>query len=465
MLDINMVGYSMYAFLGFIGICFSIALIIGLIKPALILRNSERPTRVTVFFYWVLSIFFLLIISALIPQNESNIVQSEAEYLPLKGDTKPVMVSVKNNKDSLIKISQKIKKEMDSLSLISLNKIKPREATEHKKLQYDIVKTENFDYQEYQTKTLIKRTQYRVQLKEECSEKEINNIAREIIGTHREVDALDILFYLPNTSTYGLYTAGKATWAPDGSWAEANSNDPKKLVMEYGNLLEGNITTVFDEKDIVFPKNKSTKKSEYYIDPKKLIIGNTYSISKQTPLMPEVDPVDPDEALKKVKYLPVNGSIYIYKIESKNGIPWYKVLARKENDEVIGSGYVNSIALLGQNLKTSSKNNIAKTNTTKSSSNYQSTKPWYVGGNLHNASTSQWKNATNKNKLATAGDWLTSTIWKGHLNTPNDFKRLKTKSQMLVNAVDQVVRDTNSGMRANEIASFLITMSNDLGPY
>ena len=30
---------------------------------------------------------------------------------------------------------------------------------------------------------------------------------------------------------------------------------------------------------------------------------------------------------------------------------------------------------------------------------------WYVGGTLHKASPQQWRSATYKNRLATAGDW------------------------------------------------------------
>jgi hypothetical protein len=33
-------------------------------------------------------------------------------------------------------------------------------------------------------------------------------------------------------------------------------------------------------------------------------------------------------------------------------------------------------------------------------------KQWYYGGNLHKASVSEWKNASEKNKLATCGDFM-----------------------------------------------------------
>jgi len=99
-------------------------------------------------------------------------------------------------------------------------------------------------------------------------------------------------------------------------------------------------------------------------------------------------------------------------------------------------------------------------------SNTTSSSPqWFQGGNLHNATVAQWKSATYQNKLATASDWLAVTKWKGYLNSPGDFNKVKAKAQMLVKAVDEVVaqKETNS-MKVNEIAAAIITMSNDFGP-
>ena len=97
-----------------------------------------------------------------------------------------------------------------------------------------------------------------------------------------------------------------------------------------------------------------------------------------------------------------------------------------------------------------------------------SSRKWFQGGNLHNATLAQWKSATYQNRLATAADWLAVTRWKGHLNSPSDFDKLKTKAQILVRAVGRVVAgremDQLGFMRITEIAAALITMSNDLGP-
>lgn len=92
-------------------------------------------------------------------------------------------------------------------------------------------------------------------------------------------------------------------------------------------------------------------------------------------------------------------------------------------------------------------------------------KQWFQGGTLHNATVGQWKNATHDNKLATAGDCLSATKWKGHLSTPDDFERLKAKAEMLLVAIDGSLSGNQlNSMRVNEIATALVTMSNDLGP-
>ncbi|GAI01876.1 unnamed protein product [marine sediment metagenome] len=93
------------------------------------------------------------------------------------------------------------------------------------------------------------------------------------------------------------------------------------------------------------------------------------------------------------------------------------------------------------------------------------TKQWFQGGNLHNATVAKWKIATNQNKLATASDWLAATNWKGHLNTPADFDRLKVKAQMLVGAIEETAKAEGSdALKVNEIGAIIMTMANDLGP-
>lgn len=91
---------------------------------------------------------------------------------------------------------------------------------------------------------------------------------------------------------------------------------------------------------------------------------------------------------------------------------------------------------------------------------------WCRGGTLHRATVREWKSATSSNKLATAADWLAATKWEGHLNTPDDFRRMRTRALTLVTAVDESVRgsDVWSDSNVAEISAALLTLSDDLGP-
>jgi len=103
--------------------------------------------------------------------------------------------------------------------------------------------------------------------------------------------------------------------------------------------------------------------------------------------------------------------------------------------------------------------------TAKAKPKTKSTGRWFEGGNLHDATVAEWKRATGPNKLATAADWLGGTKWKGHLQSPRDFERLRTKARMLVQAVDEVAANkVIDHWQVNEVAALIATMANDLGP-
>ena len=93
---------------------------------------------------------------------------------------------------------------------------------------------------------------------------------------------------------------------------------------------------------------------------------------------------------------------------------------------------------------------------------------WYVGGNLHNATVGQWKVASERNKLATAADWLAATKWKEKLNSPEDFNKMKVKAGILVNAVNESIKFKNDEkidhLEITEIATALMLMTKDFDP-
>jgi hypothetical protein len=111
------------------------------------------------------------------------------------------------------------------------------------------------------------------------------------------------------------------------------------------------------------------------------------------------------------------------------------------------------------------KNNKEIQNLNSEKSKASRVKRWFEYADLHNADLGQWRVAPERNKIATAADWLTSTKWKGHLNSPKDFERLKVKAKQLADAVDQsAVEPSLSFMKANEVAAAIIVIANDLDP-
>jgi hypothetical protein len=90
-------------------------------------------------------------------------------------------------------------------------------------------------------------------------------------------------------------------------------------------------------------------------------------------------------------------------------------------------------------------------NSTKSQSD-----EWYVGGTLHKATVSEWKNATERNKLATCAD-IVASIKKFHNDSYNgDVTSMKRDAIQMMNCIDETVKGNvaeNANMKINEIAA------------
>ena len=83
---------------------------------------------------------------------------------------------------------------------------------------YTILSTENLSYGR---RPVIVRFKYTVQLNSTASRDEIRAISRKLISEAPPHNAISVFFYLPDTHTKGPYTAGRATWAPNGEWGDA----------------------------------------------------------------------------------------------------------------------------------------------------------------------------------------------------------------------------------------------------
>jgi hypothetical protein len=82
-----------------------------------------------------------------------------------------------------------------------------------------------------------------------------------------------------------------------------------------------------------------------------LTAGSSYRLSKETPLMPELNPSDPIAAIAAVRRIGAGGSISVRQVATKDGGTWYQVEAWEPNGTGLGSGWVNSAALMGQQLR------------------------------------------------------------------------------------------------------------------
>lgn len=134
---------------------------------------------------------------------------------------------------------------------------------------------------------------------------------------------------------------------PDPKFGNLNQNLTGKAVRTKG------IRVVEDEIEIDYPLNAPpVGKSPFpSLNPMELEIGQAYVVSKQTPLMPSHSPADPIAAIKQMKQIPQGGGFKVLEVYKEKTNPWYKVIAFDQRTEQIGTGWINSTALLGQQLK------------------------------------------------------------------------------------------------------------------
>ena len=79
-----------------------------------------------------------------------------------------------------------------------------------------------------------------------------------------------------------------------------------------------------------------------------LVAGESYRLSRETPLMPEIDPKDPFDAIRKALKLPEGAVVRVTNIKVQRNQPWYEVVL-VEHKSV--TGWINSLALVGQQIE------------------------------------------------------------------------------------------------------------------
>jgi len=85
-------------------------------------------------------------------------------------------------------------------------------------------------------------------------------------------------------------------------------------------------------------------------------------------------------------------------------------------------------------------NNGCDKNDNSSKSKKVTKDEWYVGGTLHKAKISEWKNATEKNKLATCADFMVNI---NNTLSAVELKRTATELKNCINEATRGVDDFN----------------------
>jgi hypothetical protein len=79
---------------------------------------------------------------------------------------------------------------------------------------------------------------------------------------------------------------------------------------------------------------------------------------------------------------------------------------------------------------------------------------WYEGGDLHRSTAEAWKEATYRNKLATAGDWaIKAPAVSATVQRSGDINTLKRYAAELVSCIDTAVNGVSVSDGTSTIAA------------
>jgi hypothetical protein len=82
-----------------------------------------------------------------------------------------------------------------------------------------------------------------------------------------------------------------------------------------------------------------------------LRVGHRYQITREVPLVPELEPSDPMGAIARIRQIPAGGTIVILQQRDQRGTLWYQAIGYSPSGAQIGEGWINSTALLGQDIQ------------------------------------------------------------------------------------------------------------------
>jgi len=192
-------------------------------------------------------------------QEKSDSLKTELEEF-----RKKTQAALKSKNAEIKELSKEIavlQEEKKTSSIKQPSHKRKHKPTTKSRSKYTIVKREDLSYQG------VVRLQFRIRVPGPLSKIGIRNICNEIIAQQKRSkphNAIAFLFYLPDSSTNGLYTAGQADWAPYGKWGRADDvsageYSKHKLVIKTGGAL-GSVK----KSNIAKGVSKSKRKKIFY---------------------------------------------------------------------------------------------------------------------------------------------------------------------------------------------------------
>jgi len=113
-------------------------------------------------------------------------------------------------------------------------------------------------------------------------------------------------------------------------------------------LIEEERRKIYQELFVAERKASREAEEEYPINlSQSLKLDQSFILTKDTPLMPALN-LENMLPTQSIQHLSEGIIITVNQIEQKGQTPWYFVNAMNPNGELIGSGWINSIALIGQ---------------------------------------------------------------------------------------------------------------------
>lgn len=255
--------------------------------------------------------------------------------------------------------------------------------------RYEIVESEDqshkamtkslssYTYQELVKLPIDKKMGYRVvvspTIKENQVRPTVEKIIADITSKDNDIDEISLLLYSDKELANEMYDVARATWAPNGKLgnvtpeiAKTNNRNNYKLEIQIAENLEQYLKQrAKSEQKLGFTEDRRRKifkeilaaedkawteaRKRYPLVPTDhLSVGQTISLSRRTPLMPELDPTDPMAAYLRIRKLDPRTTIKVLKVSTKHSNPWYFVEARSPSRYSLGTGWINSIALRRQ---------------------------------------------------------------------------------------------------------------------